>query len=91
MSYGYKNLNEFILTGRYQSASLSRLMFEPYTGVFIQQCTVILGGMALTFGAGKIFIFIFACIQIFFTVFLDFDSTLKNIEPDDNYQKSKNL
>jgi hypothetical protein len=33
--------------------------------------------MLLSFGAGKIFILVFALIKIFFEVFIDFDSLLR--------------
>ena len=42
-----------------------------------KQVTVILGSMFLSFGAGKIFILVFALIKIFFEVFIDFDLILK--------------
>jgi hypothetical protein len=52
-------------------------MFQPYGRIFIQQVTVIIGSMFLSFGAGKVFILIFAAIKIFFEVFIDFDLIMK--------------
>jgi hypothetical protein len=52
------------------------VMFQPYIRIFIQQVTVILGSMFLTFGAGKIFILIFAAIKIFFEVFLNYEGVV---------------
>ena len=52
-------------------------MFQPYGRIFIQQVTVILGSMFLSFGAGKIFILVFAAIKIFFEVFIDFENLIK--------------
>ena len=53
-----------------------RLMFQPYGRIFIQQITVIVGSMFLSFGAGKIFILIFALIKIFFELFINYDAIL---------------
>jgi uncharacterized membrane protein len=52
-------------------------MFQPYGRIFIQQVTVILGSMFLSFGAGKIFILVFALIKIFFEVIVDFDLIIR--------------
>src|SRR5688572_7361952 len=74
VSYGFRFITDFILTGDYKTSSMGYLMFQPYGRIFIQQVTVILGSMFLSFGAGKIFILVFALIKIFFEVFIDFDS-----------------
>ena len=55
---------------------MMQLMFQPYGRIFIQQVTVILGSMFLSFGAGKIFIIIFAAVKIFFEVFVNYDGIL---------------
>ena len=77
VSYGFRLTTDFILTGDYKTSSLGYLMFQPYGRIFVQQVTVILGSMLLSFGAGKIFILVFALIKIFFEVFIDFDYLLK--------------
>jgi len=77
VSYAFRNITEYILSGEYRTASLSYLMFQPYGRIFVQQLTVILGSMFLGFGAGKIFILIFALVKIFFEVFVDFESIIK--------------
>lgn len=77
LSYGFRLVTDFILTGDYKTSSLGYLMFQPYGRIFIQQVTVILGSMFPSFGAGRIFIFIFASIKIFFEVFIDFELLLK--------------
>lgn len=77
VSYAFRNVTEFILSGEYKTASLGYLMFQPYGRIFIQQVTVIIGSMFLGFGAGKIFILVFALIKIFFEVFVDFDTIFK--------------
>ena len=77
VSYGFRNLKEFILSGEYRTASLSYLMFQPYARIFVQQMTVILGSIFLSFGAGKVFVLIFSLVKIFFEVFIDYDSIIK--------------
>ena len=77
VSYGFRLTTDFILTGEYKTASLGYLMFQPYGRILIQQVTVILGSMFLSFGAGRVFILIFALIKIFFEVFMDFDLIIK--------------
>jgi hypothetical protein len=77
ISYGFRLTTDYILTGDYKTSSLGYLMFQPYGRIFIQQVTVIIGSMFLSFGAGKVFILIFAAIKIFFEVFIDFDLIMK--------------
>ncbi len=77
ISYGYKSLTEFILSENYKTASMMSVMFEPYIRIFIQQVTVILGSFFLMFGAGKIFILVFAIVRILFEVILKFDGRIK--------------
>ena len=77
VSYGFRLTTDFILNGDYKTTSLGYLMFQPYGRIFIQQVTVILGSMFLSFGAGKVFILVFAAIKIFFEVFIDFDLIMK--------------
>ena len=77
VSYGFRMTTDFILSGDYKTSSLGYLMFQPYGRIFIQQVTVILGSMFLSFGAGKIFILIFAAIKIFFEVFIDLNLLTK--------------
>ena len=77
VSYGFRLTSDFIMTGDYKTSSLGYLMFQPYGRIFIQQVTVILGSMFLSFGAGKVFILVFAAIKIFFEVFIDFNLLTK--------------
>lgn len=77
VSYAFKNITEFILSGEYRTASLAYLMFQPYGRIFIQQVTVLLGSIFLGFGAGKIFIVIFAGIKIFFELLVDYDNIIR--------------
>jgi hypothetical protein len=82
VGYGYKIFNEFILTNEYKTASLSKIMFEPYIRIFIQQFTVIVGSFILLFGAGNIFILVFALIKTFFTVGINYEELLKKASTD---------
>ena len=90
ISYGFSMIYNFILSGQYRTVSLMHLMFQPYIRIFIQQFAVIVGSMFLSFGAGTVFIILFACIKIFFEVFVDYDgilnkqmSVLKNEEKEE--------
>jgi hypothetical protein len=76
VSYLVKLITEFILTKEYKTVSMMKLMFQPYGRILIQQFTVILGGMFLSFGAGKIFITIFALIKLWFDSLFDFQKIL---------------
>lgn len=77
ISYGFNMIWNFVRPGHYRTVSLSLLMFQPYIRIFIQQLTVILGSMFLIFGAGKIFIIVFAFVKTFFEVIIDYESILK--------------
>jgi hypothetical protein len=77
ISYGFRHITEFLLSGEYRSTPLGYLMFQPYGRIIVQQITVILGSIFLTFGAGAAFIVIFALVKIFFEVFIDYNKLLK--------------
>ena len=51
-------------------------MFQPYMRIFVQQVTVILGSMFLVFGAGKIFILVFALVKIMFDVYVNYERAM---------------
>lgn len=70
----------FFSSGQYKTVSLGRLLFEPYMRIFVQQFVVILGGMFLQFGAGKIFVLIFVVAKIFFELFINFSRILEIID-----------
>jgi hypothetical protein len=78
IGYGAKLVLDFLANGEYKRISLMRQMFQPYLRIFIQQVTVILGSMFLVFGAGKIFILIFAVVKILFEIFVDYEGLLKS-------------
>ena len=70
-SYGLYIFKDFLLSGMYKNAKPEKLLFAPYARIFIQQFCVILGGIFLHFGAGKVFILIFVLVKIFFENMLD--------------------
>ena len=72
----YRMFVDFILPGEYRRAPMIGLMFQPYGRIFIQQFTVIAGSMFLSFGAGKIFILIFAAVKIFFELLVNYQGIL---------------
>lgn len=76
VSYLARSFIPFILTGEYKTISMARLMFQPYGRIFIQQFTVILGSMLLSFRLGKGFILVFALVKIFFEVYVNFDNVI---------------
>ena len=82
ISYGFSMYWNFLRTRQYRTISMMQLMFQPYGRIFIQQVTVILGSMFLLFGAGKIFILIFAAVKIFFEVFVNYDGILNKAMDD---------
>ena len=82
ISYGFSLIWDFLRTGKYKTTPMMMLMFQPYARIFIQQVTVILGSMFLVFGAGKIFILIFAAVKIFFEIFIDYNSILNKAMKD---------
>jgi hypothetical protein len=65
------------------------LMFQPYGRIFIQQFTVIAGSIFLSFGAGKIFIIVFAGVKIFFEVYINFDHILGKARTDMKKESGK--
>lgn len=80
ISYTLQTLYEFVLMKEYKTISMSRLMFQPYGRIFIQQFVVILGSMILTLGGGKIFMLVFVLVKIIFEVYINFDQYLQVAE-----------
>jgi Family of unknown function (DUF6498) len=89
VSYLGRSFIPFIASGEYKTISMMKLMFQPYGRIFIQQFTVILGSMFLSFGAGKIFILVFALAKIYFDVYVNFDSLLNKTMTDMDKQNEK--
>lgn len=82
ISYGFNMYWNFLRTRQYRTISMMQLMFQPYGRIFIQQFTVIFGSLFLEFGAGKIFILIFAAVKIWFEVFINYDGILNKAMDD---------
>ena len=74
--YTLQTVLEFLLSGKYKTISIGRLMFEPYMRIFVQQIVVILGSIFLSFGAGRVFILVFVIAKIFFELFVNFNRFL---------------
>ena len=82
LAYGFKTVKEFVLTREYKTIPLMLLMFQPYLRIFVQQITVLLGSMFLVFGAGKIFILVFAMVKIFFELYVNYEGLLNKAVTD---------
>lgn len=87
ISYFAWNFIPFLLRQEYKTTPMMLLMFQPYGRIFIQQLTVILGSMFLSFGFGKGFILVFALAKIFFEMMVNFegvlDKTMKDLQKKD--------
>jgi len=92
VSYLAWNFIPFLLRQEYKTAPMMLLMFQPYGRIFIQQFTVILGSMFLSFGLGKGFILVFAIAKIFFEVMVNFqgilDKSMKDLQKKDQSESS---
>jgi Family of unknown function (DUF6498) len=87
VSYLVTSFIPFIVKGEYKTHSMMRVMFQPYGRIFIQQFTVILGSMFLTFGGGKAFILIFALAKILFDVYINFDNAIDKAMAEEEKKK----
>jgi len=89
--YTVQNMFSFFNSGVYKTISMSRLMFEPYLRIFVQQFVVILGSMFLTFGGGKIFMLVFVLIKLFFDLFVNFNRLLEVAEKRQRTKENKKI
>jgi hypothetical protein len=78
--YTMDNVFGFFSSGIYKTISMGRLMFEPYIRIFVQQLVVIVGGIFLSFGAGKVFVVIFILVKLFFEVIINYNRILEIAE-----------
>lgn len=76
-SYGLVILKDFVFSGVYKTALVENLVFAPYARIFVQQFCVILGGIFLDFGGGKIFVLIFVVVKLYFENLLDYNKIIK--------------
>jgi hypothetical protein len=77
LSYTIQTFYSFGLTGQYKTIRLNRLMYQPYTRIFIQQFVVVTGSIFLTMGGGKVFMIIFVPIKMIFEIYINFDKYLQ--------------
>jgi hypothetical protein len=90
ISYLVRSFIPFIVKGEYKTISMTRVMFQPYGRIVLQQFTVIFGSMFLTLGFGKGFILIFALCKIFFEVYINLDGYIdKSMEDFENKSKKE--
>lgn len=92
VSYAANSFIPFIIKKEYKTVPMMKLMFQPYGRIFVQQFTVILGSMFLTFGGGKVFILVFTLAKIFVDVYINFDQVLnKSVENLEKGNKSSSF
>jgi len=93
VSYLAWNFIPFLLRQEYKTAPMMLLMFQPYGRIFIQQFTVILGSMFLSFGLGSGFILVFALAKTFFEVMVNFqgvlDKSMQDLQKKDQSESNK--
>lgn len=87
LSYLLTDLMPFLVRKDYLHTPMILLMFQPYGRIIIQQFTVILGSMFLTFKLGAAFVLIFAVIKIIAEVYFRLDQLItKAMANPENYQ-----
>jgi hypothetical protein len=91
VSYLFRSFVPFIVSGQYKTIPMMLVMFQPYGRIFIQQFTVILGSMFLTFGFDKGFIFVFAMAKILFEVYFNFDGIIEKSMEEMKAQEKKSV
>ena len=69
--YTFQTLFDFFLSGEYKTIPMTKLMFQPYGRIFIQQFVVIAGSMFLLLGGGNVFILILAAVKIGVELFVN--------------------
>jgi hypothetical protein len=89
--YTVQTFFNFFMTDHYKTISMGRLMFEPYMRIIVQQFVVILGGIFLNFGAGKIFMLVFVAAKIFFEIFINFNRLLAIAEKRERLKKEREM
>jgi Family of unknown function (DUF6498) len=89
LTYIVRDFMPFMLHGNYKKQPLMMVMFQPYSRVFIQQFTVIIGSMLLSLGLGKIFILVFALIKTGFELFINYNGVLQKAMKDMEKKSSK--
>ncbi len=80
--YTLHTLSSFFLSGEYKTISMSKLMYQPYGRIFVQQFVVIVGSMFLSLGLSKVFILILVIVKVAFELFINFDAFFDQAEAD---------
>ena len=89
LSYLLRDLMPFLIRKDYLRAPMMLMMFQPYGRIIIQQFTVILGSMFLTFKLGAVFVLVFSLAKIFAELYLQLDQMLaKAMEDAEKNQES---
>lgn len=89
VGYLARSFYPFIVNGEFRTISMTRLMFQPYGRIFIQQFTVIVGSMFLSFGFDKGFILVFALTKMWMDVHINFDKVLDKTMMDLDKESAK--
>ena len=87
--YTLQTLYSFFILGAYKTISMTKLMFQPYGRIFIQQFVVIIGSMFLVLGFNKFFIMILVLVKIGFELFINFDKFIDKAEADSKKKMEK--
>jgi hypothetical protein len=85
--YTVQNFFSFFSSGNYKTIGMNTLMFEPYIRIFVQQLVVIVGSFFLMWGAGKIFMLVFAITKIFFEWAVNSNRLINYIEQKQQQKK----
>ncbi len=73
LAYAYQNIAAYIRDQDHLNKPVFAIMFEPYSRIFVQQFTVVLGALVISLGGGLIFILLFAAVKAYFTIFFSLD------------------
>lgn len=82
--YGIQMISNFIMSGKYNTATFNNLLFQPFNRAMLQQVIVFIGCMMLTFGSGKLFMLVFVVIKLSAEIFISIEHYLKPNDPDYN-------
>lgn len=92
LSYLLRDLLPFLIRKEYLHTPMLMLMFQPYGRIIIQQFTVILGSMFLTFKLGAVFVLVFALVKIVAEVYFPlnnlFAKAMESAEKDQDSNSS---
>jgi hypothetical protein len=90
VSYVANNFIPFVISGEYRNGSIIKLMFQPYGRIVVQQLTVIVGSMFLSFGLGLGFMIVFVAVKLYFDLFVNFDAYIESAMVEAKLKQEKN-